>query len=242
MSNPGASGPPGWGEDELTAYFDGARQNAYASFHNLKAKYGVIAAVDRGFLMLLEGFTDPENPDVAALAYRAHAAFRAAAQLALSGQLPESYAIMRGCLEHTLYAHYMDAMPDALAIWRARDEGEAERKTCQREFNGRHLFDALAERDAGLRERAKALYERAIDLGAHPNEPAVSASVSVTEAEDAVHFDVSYVAPYGLSMKLALRSLPQTGLIALDILCLIFPAQCAATGLPAYLAPIKARF
>jgi len=83
--------PLGWGNDPLSAFFDSARGNAFASFANLTGTYRRIKDIDGLFLAIFDDYRDPEDPLGAALGLRSHSALRAAAQLMLSGQAPEGY-------------------------------------------------------------------------------------------------------------------------------------------------------
>ena len=40
--------PDGWGDDELTAYFEHARQNSFASFANAADAYAKLAESENG--------------------------------------------------------------------------------------------------------------------------------------------------------------------------------------------------
>jgi hypothetical protein len=235
--------PPGWGSDPLSSFFELARGHAFGSFHNLKREYGAIRAIDIAFLALIDGWFDPENVFAAPLAVRAFASFRAASQLALSGQLSEAYMVMRGCLEHALYANYMDAIPHSWPIWSKRDDDEAARKLCAKTFSARNLFEALRNRTKPLGDMAGALYERAIEFGAHPNEMAVGSTMEWKDAKDGGHtFEYSFLSGDGLPLRLCLKSVAQTGLIVLDILCLVFPARCRTMRVQEIIAPVKPHF
>ena len=232
--------PPGWATDSLTSFFDGARQHAFGTFFNLQPEYSRIRDVDSAFAGLIDGWMDPENPFVAPLAVRALSAFRAAAQLCLSGQLPEAYMVMRGCLEFALYGNYIDSTPTAWKIWSGRGADEAARKLCVRTFSGKNLFDTLRARDAQLGEIAGALYERAIEFGAHPNEMAVGSTMEMTEGRDGgLTFAYSFMSGDGMPLRLCIKSLTQTGLIVLDIFALVFPKRSTAAGVQEAIAPIK---
>ena len=112
--------PPGWGTDKLTEFFDLARQHAFGTFHNLKAESQRLSAIDAVFLGMIDGWQNPSNPIVAALVVRSLSALRAAMSLAMSGQLSEAYMVMRGCLEHALYASYIDSHAESGRIWMER--------------------------------------------------------------------------------------------------------------------------
>lgn len=234
--------PKGWASDSLSSFFDVARNNLLASFANLRGEYSAIRDIDAAFLALLEGWTDPESIGPAPLAFRAHSAFRVAAQLALSGQVPEAFMVMRGCLENALYANHIDSAAAALDAWLKRADSEAARKRCVSEFAGRNLFGSLRSRDGQLGDMVGKMYERTIDYGAHPNESAVLGSMTVEEGEEHTGYVFAYVTGDGLPLRFALRTLAQVGLMTLDILCLVFPKRASEKRIQDRLKPIKPHF
>jgi hypothetical protein len=198
--------------------------------------------IDAAFLALLEGWSDPENIAVAGFAYRAHSAFRAAAQLALTGQVPEAFMVVRGSLECALYANHIDVQASAFDAWIERGESENARRRCKTEFAGKNLFASVRSRDSGLAEIAGRMYDRSIDLGAHPNEAGVMSTLTVEESEAETGFVFSYIAGDALPLRLAIKSVSQVGLMVLDIMCLVFPQRCAEQGIADRLAAVKPKF
>jgi hypothetical protein len=223
--------PPGWASEPLSAYLDMVRGNAFATFHNLRGEYALLARVDGFYLRFLEDFRDPPVLAAAPFAYRAHAGYRAACGLAISGQVPEAFMVMRGVLENALYANYIGQKPDAYEIWRKRGEGEVERKACVRAFSGKNLFDALGALHEGTRQAAGRLYERSIDLGAHPNEEGHFALMSVTETEQEYQVDTAYLSGDGPNLRRALQQCAHVGLIGLAIFSIVFPERFAEIGI-----------
>lgn len=103
--------PPGRKDDVLASYFETAWSNVLSRFHHEKFEYRRLRGIDGLFLRILTGWMNPEDFAVAPLVYRAHATFRTAVQLALSGQLAESYMVSRGALEIALYGHHINVHP-----------------------------------------------------------------------------------------------------------------------------------
>lgn len=46
--------PPKWATDDITKYLDTARDNCFATFHNLKPEYGKLSEIDGVFRKLIE--------------------------------------------------------------------------------------------------------------------------------------------------------------------------------------------
>ena len=55
------------------------------------------------------------------------------------------------------------------------------------------MFNTLTSLNNATAERAKLLYERTIDFGAHPNELALSQSLQMSENKDNIEFNVIYL-------------------------------------------------
>lgn len=233
------SPPPGWSNDELTSFIDLVRNNAYATFHNHKWAYGHLRDIDRAFLAVLEGFSDP--PDLASipLIYRAHASYRAAVQLAMGGQAAECYMVLRGVIEHVMYAHHIHLHPASFEIWQTRNEGPEQRKHCKREFAGYRIFTSLRDRDPNLAAKVTRMYERTIDYGAHPNQASVFSSLNIEETEGLVNFEVNYLAHHEHARRFVLRSCAQAGVLVLDIVATVFPDRAMEVGLLESTAVIK---
>jgi hypothetical protein len=234
--------PPGWANDDLTSFIDIVWNNTYATFHNDKPAFLALQKVDAIFLRILEGMVDPEDLAALPLIYRGHSAFRAAVQLAMAGQAAECYMVLRGAIENVLYANHISAEPATYEVWRARGSSDEARKSCRKEFTTRRVFDTLRSRDSALADKVGTIYERTIDYGAHPNEASVFGALTMSEGDDAVHFDVHYVAADELTRGLALRTCTQAGLLMLDVVILILPLRTAELDVRARTAPIKMRF
>ena len=161
--------PPSWGEDELSEFIEGARANALATFANLPNSFGRLRDIDALFSELFTDYRDPDNVFGAMLGLRCHSALRAAAQLAISGQSPEAFMVLRGALELALYAHHAASSDERALLWLNRHDSEETRKQCSQEFTPRLIFPVLRAKDPGVERIAHKLYERTIDFGAHPN-------------------------------------------------------------------------
>ena len=135
--------PAGWGQDELTKFIELARRNQYATFQNLGGPYRRLRELDDLFLKALSNLDNPTEWVPAFFFYRSHSAFRAAVQLSMAGQIPETYMVLRGCLEFALYGVYFWRNPDSWPIWCERHESPAAKKKVRKEFKTRALFDAV---------------------------------------------------------------------------------------------------
>src|SRR3546814_15809579 len=66
---------------------------------------------------------------------RAHAAFRAGVGAIMAGQLFESQALLRLCLEHAAYGFYIGADEGRMERWLRREESDENRKALTKEIN-----------------------------------------------------------------------------------------------------------
>lgn len=228
--------------DLLAEFFEIVRNSRAASSKDLQTEYVDVQAIDVVFLNFLSDWTDPECFGAAPLVIRAHSTFRAAAQLVLSGQIPEAFMLIRGSLECALYANHIDVTPRAFEAWIQRSESPDAKKRCMTEFSTRKVFTRLRERHGTLGETVKRLYERTIDFGAHPNQAAVTSSLEVREHDDGVSYEHAYVTRDIGLLRLGARSLCQAEIVVLDILLLVFPKHAEPRQIQNSLAPLKLRF
>ena len=121
-------GPTGWGIDPLTAYLDDYRDNQFATFANKTKEVRDLIAVDSMLQRLVEGFKDPKPLIPSLLLLRSHSAYRAATGAVLAGQLNEAQALMRLCLEHAAYGHYIGSNFSRAERWLRRDESVINKK------------------------------------------------------------------------------------------------------------------
>lgn len=230
--------PDGWGDDPLTEFIEIARGNSFACFVQFPHEYQKAVALDRLFLDLITGWTDPHEPVAATLIIRSHAAFRAALQLALAGQVPEAIALCRASLENALYACHIAKEQGAADAWMDRQKGEKERKRCRDAFGMSRVWDSAKKVEPGLIAAAKRLYEQSIDQGAHPNVHGVFGTVSIHETDDGAVVESAYIAGDELTLKYGLRTCAQIAVACLGFASGLFPARAAQAGIPRRLSAL----
>ena len=114
--------PPGWGTDPLTQYLDDARGNQFATFDNKRRAVADLIAIDRLLLKLLHSAVNPDPKIPMFFLQRAHAAYRAATSAVMAGQLYEAQALLRLCLEHAGYGHFIGGDVKKWERWRCRTD------------------------------------------------------------------------------------------------------------------------
>jgi hypothetical protein len=217
--------PPTWGQDDLSEFIDGAHANAFATFANLSGSYSRIRDIDSLFTELFTDFKDPDNLIGAGLGLRCHSALRAAAQLAISGQVPEAFMVLRGALELALYAHHASTSDARADIWLNRQDNEATRKQCSKEFTPRVMFPILRAVDKGLGDIVGKLYERTIDYGAHPNAAGVLTTMEHKENDGDQEFSFAYFTADQVSLRFIIQTWGQVALSCLDMLSYVLPTR-----------------
>jgi hypothetical protein len=179
-----------------------------------KPEFGVLVAVDQSFGKIAENLTNPPDFLAAFMLIRSHAAFRGACRMAASGQVPETFPLLRSCIEYALYALHINAKPALGEVWMRRHDDEDTLKTCRTSFKHASVIGTLKRRDAKLHKTIALLYERTIDFGGHPNERAMTGNVRLTESKDESTFSTAYLHGDALSLSLehAIKTTAQIGL------------------------------
>lgn len=221
--------PTGWGDDSLSQFTDTFRNNIFASFVRLRPAYERLAAIDKGYRLIGENLLNPPDWFVALFLLRTHSSYLGGAHLALAGQLPESYMLLRGCVENAVYAFYFHKNPDSHERWLRRHDNPKAKKVVEHEFKIRALLRLLSKHDEKLGNAASMLYERSIDYGGHPNERAVTQMLKLTKNEAQRRFDLNYLTGHIRAMDLCLKTAAQAGVCGLFEY--VFPERYALLGL-----------
>ena len=165
--------------DLLGKFLEDAHHNAKATCVNLPAEYKLLSNIDELFYKVISRLGQASELIAGFFLFRMHSSFRAAADLCLAGQVAEAYAILRGCLENALYGLYVAGNEDRQKVWLRRHNNEASLRRVRNEFTIANVLNNLRSIDTAMHETARALYERTIDLGGHPNERATSTQVEI---------------------------------------------------------------
>jgi len=235
--------PPGWGRDLLTQFLDTARRNQFATFANKNSEVNDLISLDVMFTKL---GADPVKPKLFApmsFLLRAHSAYRAADGAVCAGQIYEAQALLRNCLEHAAYAHYVADEPTRYERWLNRHESVDIKKSLRTEFMLTKIIGVLAVASEELGSTFSKLYEQTIDYGAHPNERGVSLNSELVMKEgNERHFSAIFLQGNGPALDLGLKNAAQVGLLVLSIAALIDPARVQRLGIDQNLAEMLRRF
>jgi hypothetical protein len=236
MSKPPGNQPPDWDIDPFSRFFADSEYNCRASAVNLAPIFGFLKKVNEAFRRMSDAVENDGNEDLLVprfLLVRAHSAFLAACKLAMSGQLPESYAILRNVIEQAWYALHIAVNPPTAEIWLRRNDSDMEKKACKFEFTVANVRSTHERLDTATSKEMNKIYEILIDYGAHPNMRGVLTTLSKTEAPGQQKFNVGILFADQMTIAFALRMAAAVGIGALKVCQLIYPERFKITGLDA---------
>ena len=231
--------PPGWGEDSLSAFIDNAQQNIYATFYNLKPHYDLLKNIHLVFDSIILNLNRSPEWFASFLLVRSHSSYLEGVRLALSGAVPESYMVLRGCLENAFYGLYLHNNQELQEIWLRRHDNKKARDKMKGEFTTRKILDFIKTCDMGLYKVSRELYERTIDLGAHPNERAFLSVMTQEKDKSKITFNSAYLIGNEPALQLSLKSSAQIGLCSLSIFQKIFKERFELLGVSAKINQLR---
>jgi hypothetical protein len=162
---------------------------------------------------------------------KSHSHYLAATRLAMSFQIPETYMVLRGCLESVLYGFYLHKHPASRVVWLSRHNDEASKKQVRREFQIGTMLDLVSGIDASLGNALEQLYDQTIDYGAHPNERALSVQLQRKDGDDFVQFNYHYLGENPLALQLAIKTCLRVGIGCLKLFRLVYQERFDLLGL-----------
>ena len=215
--------PPNWGEDNLSEFLDTAFRYNLKHFESNFKHFDGLQKLDAE-IRRMTNITKIIDMDVAFptfLLLRSHAAFLGATRLVLSGQIPEAYMVMRGCLESALYAHYLKNNPGIAQLYLSRHDDASTRKAFRKNFPAYNTMrDALIQEDEKTGEALSDLYEITIDFGAHPNSPMLAFSYT----SEIGYAGQKYLDNHGNAFEICLACCKRVGMCSILIYRLIYPS------------------
>ena len=231
--------PPNWEANEISRFFDAARANEFATFANQTGEIARLSSIDLGYRKAIAGVDHSNDWFAGFFLLRAHSNFLAACRLCWSAQIPESYALLRSCLENALYGLYLAKHPESRETWLRRHDDAASKQRVKDEFKIGAMLKLTAEMDATEGDVAKALYDRTIDSGAHPNERALMQTLQITESADKIEFKSNYLDQDSVALRAALKTTAQVGVCALSLFRVIYPERFDIMGVTDLLRDVK---
>jgi hypothetical protein len=232
--------PPRWGDDTLSSFLYKSFKNTLATFVRKRRGFDMLSRVDHSFLRIAENLINLPGFLTATFLLRSHSAFRAACRLATSGQVPESFPVLRACLEYALYALHVESNELLGETWLRRHDDDLTKRQVKQNFQSATVMETLRTRDAALHAKIKQLYERAIDFGGHPNEFAIAGSMILEKQSDrVVRMQQIYLHADSLSLDHVIKTSAQIGLGSLCIFQHIFRERFEILGVRAAIDQLR---
>jgi hypothetical protein len=221
-----------WGNDSLTAYLEECRSNQLATFVGKSAEVSHLIEIDSIFKSFLENFRDPEPLVPVTFLLQSHSAYRVAVGTIMAGQVYESQALLRLCLEHATYGHYIGSNDERWKTWMGRHDTAQSKKTVRKEFSESNIRRNLKKADENIGAAYEKIYELLIDFGAHPNEKGFSVSSAIRKVPNGdTHIDAIYLHGDGMGLNLGLKRAGQVGHCVLRIGRIMYPQRFSDLGL-----------
>jgi hypothetical protein len=229
--------PPPWSDDPLSNFFSEAEYNERVSALNLAPIYTLLQRLHATFRRVEETVEKDNREEFLVtrfLIVRSHSSFLAAIRLAMSGQLPESYTVLRAAIEQAWYALHMAKDPQAphrAEVWLRRNEDEVSKSKCRSEFTVANVRATHESLDSVTAKQLHQLYETVIDFGAHPNQLSVLMAMRKAATEQAINYQVGILFIDIVPLVATLRMAVAVAVGALKLFQLIFPERFKLMGL-----------
>ena len=212
-----------WAKDPLSEYVENIFEKARTSCCEYRWYYKSLLAVHELFLDVVSNLPKPIHSVAPFFMARSHASFLAAVTLALGGQTPECYSLLRGCIENALYWFYIWKNPSLETVWIDRHKGDEQRKACKTSFQMGGIMKSLQETDARAHRYVSTLYDRTIDRGAHPNMMSVFTMIKRGRKPNTVEF--AYLTRNRIVLRSCYQDAIHIGLSAMMLYCVAYGDQ-----------------
>jgi len=233
------SKPPGWGTDGLSAFLKMAGSNQASTFALKKPEYKLLSDIDDAFCRIGNNLVNPKSILGANMLFRSHAAYRGSCGLCMSGQVAETFVLLRSCLEYAAYGLHIFKNPALGETWLNRNEDAASLKAVRRAFRAIDVQKTVAGAEARLGEVYEQLYERSINFGAHPNVLGVTASMTMQRDTDQTQLQHLYLHDDDLTLAMGLKSTAQVGATSLHIFQYVFQERFMLLGVRELLMELR---
>jgi len=213
----------GWGDDVLTRLIDTAFFNIGVSFLKLKPYLELQTKALEVFLDAANmlSWSTLDGLVSGSLLSRAASCYFAAVRLSCSGQITETWVMLRASLENSLYAFYVARNPKLAKVWMDRHKSEASKNACKTHFRIGNVWKVLAKESRRIAKEANDLYETSIDFGGHPNER--SLTLNLVEKRDGSGYQLMILNPDEALTRASLTTTLLTCSCVFEIFALIFP-------------------
>lgn len=233
-------------EKSLDRYLDVIYHNQKANRIRFPEWHEILLRIDRCFVLSCSGLTDPKPVMTSQMLLRSQYAYKAAAGMTLAGQIAESFAMMRCCLEYAGYGltiFHDWRVGDARALEQVfvnRHNDDASMREQRREFKISNVRESIALFDRTLADVFQTIYDRTVSFGGHPNPFGMLSAMNLEENEHGLTSITGLALVTDPTvMGFALKSVAQVGLTALCILEHAYKERFESLGIRAELDDLK---
>ena len=216
-----------------------ASNNARLIFMLDKPLYDYLTYIDYYLLEVCNNLINLKNESIGMFLMRSHSGYRVACQLAMSGQVAESFPVLRTSLEYSLYALHIHKNPPAFKLWFMRNQNANSKKAMLKEFTTQKIKQTLKTVDPKLFKVVDELYQQFIDLGAHPNPMAIAKSLTVTDTDEGTEFAIEYLHGRSIAVYDVMLATAKAGLTILRIFENIIPERFEIVGASAAIQELR---
>lgn len=185
----------GWGVDRFTKYVLHCEEMTRQAF---ESQQGLVQAAIAGDHLTTSVMVRAmrncgvENAPTGALFMQMAAQYRNTLRMSMSGQFLAGHVLQRAMIECAVYGWVCARDPNRRRKWVERGRDERSRRSARRAFAWTPLLEELQANEHDLGPHVQIVYERLIDLGAHPNSAGVALGVEIDWAEDATRMWFSF--------------------------------------------------
>lgn len=206
-------------ESPLTHFFAASWRNTKLSIDRHPEHFETLSEVDV-ILNVLTAFSDESRERVArSMLIQTHGALRAASLLALSGQVAESYSLMRTALRSAMHGVFIAGDEERQRIWLARVDDDRSADLKRTTFANGLMLRHLRQLDAATAGIYERLHHRTIDRGLHAN---CHGGGSENDAGSSAESGCDDFALDDEVQRSALRSVAQVGICTLSMFYYVY--------------------
>ena len=226
-------------DHSLQSFLDMVHANQKANRINFPKWYEIIDRIDDCFVRAGKKLINPKPVMTGNLLLRCQFAFKAAAGMALAGQVVEVFLMQRSVLEYAGYCLTIFETPALEGVFLGRHSGVDEMKAQKEAFKISAIRAAIGRYDTKLAAIFDENYQRSIDFGGHPNPHASFAAAVLDERGTETSMMVLAISNDPTIIAHALKSTAQVGLMALCVFQHVFKGKFELLGITQEIDALK---
>ena len=179
-------------DKSLASFIARVQANQEGNRERFPDQYRIIERVDACLVSASKHLAYAKPLFIGPMFLRAHYAYKTAASMTLAGQVPESFVVMRSCLEYAGYAlaifadPQLEDEPSREQVFVNRHADEASMRIQKQEFQIIKIEKTIASCDQKLANIFRFLYDRSINYGAHPNPHGMLTAMNMDKEDEKI--------------------------------------------------------